>query len=110
MLRSIRLITIAQKLANPGNFARLGNTPTATVVAYGYHPLQSTVDLRGLNVKDYSSVLALDEALTSPTEAAANAIMTYAIATRTATAITASTIDKLARCIVCITARYRSLR
>ena len=88
-------ITIAQKLANPGNFARLGDTPTATVVAYGYHPLQSTVDLRGLNVKDYSSVLALDEALTSPTEAAANAIMTYAIATRTATAITASTIDNL---------------
>ena len=88
-------ITAQQRISNPGNFDRLGNTPTTTIAAYGYHPLQAAIDLRGTNVKEYTNALALDEALTSPTEAAANAIMTYAIATRTATAVTASTIDNL---------------
>ena len=88
-------ITPQQRISNPGNFDRLGNTPTSTIAAYGYHPLQVAIDLRGVNVKEYTNALALDEGLTSTTEAAANAIMTYAIASRTATSITASTLDNL---------------
>ena len=88
-------ITPQQRISNPGNFDRLGNTPTTTIAAYGYHPLQAAIDLRGTNVKEYTNALALDEALTSPTEAAANAIMQYNIDTRLAASLVDVTLDNL---------------